>query len=315
MSTSSTSPKVERPRVANATAAGSYRAFGLHFRSEMDLPELRPASDDAPDVHVRYGTVALPPEWTEQAPHGYQVEGDTVRLWLGEYGRMAIRAGEEIVVDPGPEGTPDHLRIYLLASAMGALLHQRGLLPLHASVVAVEDGCVAFLGDRGAGKSTLATFLHHRGYPLVADDVCALTVDDESPRAWPGIPQVKLWEDALAHFERPAAEEHRILGRLDKYLVPVRDGTITDPRPLRAVFVLEEGPDHRAELMQGGARLQQLIHHTYRRKYLATEAQWVRHFQLCSAVARAVPVYTLTRPRDLHALPETQSTIEAALST
>jgi hypothetical protein len=297
----------------NATESGSYRAFGLHFRSEMDLPELRPASGDAPDVHVRYGTVALPPAWTKQAPHGYQVEDDTVRLWLGEYGRMAIRAGEEIVVDPGPDGAPDRLRVYLLASAMGALLHQRGLLPLHASVVAAGDGCVAFLGDRGAGKSTLATFLHHRGYPLVADDVCALAVDDGGLRAWPGIPQVKLWEDTLAHFERPAEDERRILGRLDKYLVPVRDATITASRPLRAVFVLEEGTEHHAEPMQGSARLQQLIHHTYRRKYLASEAQWVRHFQLCSAVAQAVPVYRLTRPRDLHALPETQAAIETAL--
>ena len=60
----------------------------------------------------------------------------------------------------------------MLGTALGVLLHQRGLFALHASGVATPSGAWLFTGHSGAGKSTLVAWLHRRfGWPILSDDV------------------------------------------------------------------------------------------------------------------------------------------------
>ena len=66
---------------------------------------------------------------------------------------------------------------------MGAALHQRGILPLHANAVEIDHRAVAFMGASGAGKSTLAAWFHDQGYPILADDVCVIRADDGAARS------------------------------------------------------------------------------------------------------------------------------------
>jgi len=88
---------------------------------------------------------------------------------------------------------PADVRLFLLGSAIGALMHQRGLLVLHGSTVKVGDECVVFLGSSGVGKSTLATQLRHRGYACLGDDVCAISIgEDGVPYAAPAYPPASL---------------------------------------------------------------------------------------------------------------------------
>src|SRR6185436_17962029 len=60
---------------------------------------------------------------------------------------------------------------HLVRSVTGAVLQQRGLLPLHASALLLGAGAIALLGPSRAGKSTLAAALARRGHPVLADDV------------------------------------------------------------------------------------------------------------------------------------------------
>ena len=57
-----------------------------------------------------------------------------------------------------------------------------------------EDRVILCLGCSGAGKSTLAYSLMKCGWQLMSDDLIAITNDLE---VLPGIPRIKLWQDAL----------------------------------------------------------------------------------------------------------------------
>src|SRR6476661_5516708 len=124
-------------------------------------------------------------------------------------GRFLLRAGQEILIDPAPSSSDDEVRAYLLGSVFGALCHQRGITPVHASAIDVADGCVAFVGASGAGKSTLIATLAQQGHEIIADDVCFLQLGTNGDvQAWPGISRIRLWEDTRAAlgFDGPGVE-------------------------------------------------------------------------------------------------------------
>jgi hypothetical protein len=115
-------------------------------------------------------------------------------------GTFLVRDGREILVDPDPDAGDALLQLALLGPVLAALLQQRGDLVLHASAVEIDGAAVGFLGGRGAGKSTMAAALLRRGYPLLTDDILAVSLEDGSPRVLPGFPQLKLWPDAVARW-------------------------------------------------------------------------------------------------------------------
>lgn len=73
------------------------------------------------------------------------------------------------------------------------VLNLRGTEVLHASSVFSSKGAVAFVGNGGYGKSTLASSLVYAGLKLLSDDAVPLRLD--SKRLWTssGIPRMGLW--------------------------------------------------------------------------------------------------------------------------
>ena len=197
-----------------------YRVFGLKIRSELPLPELFSAGDAAaPDILIRSGSVPAAGE------PGLKAEGDSLVLTIQDVARYRVNGGREIIVDAEPGVPEGNLRLFLLGSAFGALLHQRQLLPLHANAVEVEGKAVAFMGESGAGKSTLAAWFHDRGHRVVADDVCVVRFDEQGRAlAQPGLPRLRLWDEAMEATGRNAADFARSYSgdeTFNKFDVPI----------------------------------------------------------------------------------------------
>ncbi|WFR62136.1 hypothetical protein P9222_28415 [Paenibacillus amylolyticus] len=88
-----------------------------------------------------------------------------------------MEQGKRIVVSPIPGADEKKVRLFILGTCMAVIMMQRGILPLHGSAVVIDGWAYAFVGYSGAGKSTLSAALASRGYPLLTDDVVALTWD------------------------------------------------------------------------------------------------------------------------------------------
>src|SRR3954452_25436204 len=169
---------------------GVYEVFGLRVSSELPLPELTPASGDWPiDIEIRRGTFDRSPAETRNV----YLAGQDLVLDISKAGRYRIRAGREILVEPAQGASERSIRLFLLGSSLGALLHQRKLLPLHANAIAVEGKAVAVAGSSGAGKSTLAAWFEDRGRCVLTDDVCVVGRSAEGQLlAFPGIRRLRL---------------------------------------------------------------------------------------------------------------------------
>ena len=70
-----------------------------------------------------------------------------------------------------PTAPPDLIAILIAGSVAAYLLSAEGRLVLHASAVEVDGKALAFVGQSGQGKTTMATLLCAAGYPFVADDL------------------------------------------------------------------------------------------------------------------------------------------------
>ncbi len=287
-----------------------YTAYGVTIGSELPLPELLPAAAP-PEVLIRLGRVAAPPPRpSEQRPFGWtRVAAGCAVIHWNQVATFQVRDGREIVVDPVPGVADAVLRAYLLGSALGVLLQQRGWLTLHASSVAIGGGAVAFLAGSGWGKSSLAAALHARGHPLIADDVTAVQVNDGQPTVAPGFPQLKLWPDAVAALGDAAEGLPRLDPALEKRARRVVAGFAPAPLPLRQLYVLAPGPAIAIEPLAPRPAFLELVRHSYSARVLAGAAV-ADHFGQCSRLAGQVAISRLCRPQDLTLLPELARRVE-----
>jgi hypothetical protein len=272
-----------------------YRIFGLTLRSEIPLEEL-PSADrsSVPDAEIKYGPAGSP-----EGPNGYSASEQGTLLRVPEVGRYLIHNGREIVVEPEPGASDRNIRLFLLGSAVGALLHQRGLLPLHANAIEMEGKAVAFSGHSGAGKSTIAAWFHDRGHRILTDDVCVIGFDETGRAlAYPGIPRLRLWREALEASGRDAGEYRRSFDAMDKYDVPSERHAL-EPLPLAAVYLLRQAEAETGgasiERLQGVDAVETIVANTYRGAYLRTIGRTGEHLAACLRLARQVPVFRAAR--------------------
>lgn len=283
-------------------ATHTYTVYGLSVRSDVELPELVPtpaAAGDVASVTVRLGEVptALPGATARGVL--YQSNDEAFLLDMRDVARYLVTSGDTIVIQPYDGVSAEDVRVFLLGSCFGALLHQRGLFVLHAAVFATHDGAVALAGNSGAGKSTLLGTFLQRGYPMMVDDVCAVQLVDGVPYVLAGYPRTRLWSDALQRLGLTSDGLTRTRSQLDKFERSTPEAFQDRHLPLRHVFTLHphNGDQVEVRALPPARRFATLLQHTYRRRFLKALGQSASHFRIATVVARDVPVSVVRRPQ------------------
>ena len=142
-----------------------YECWGLRIHSELPCPELMEGGGEA-EVFVRFGRV--PERLPEVKIRGvfFEMNENEFLLKVDGVAGYWVGNGNEILIEPCESAEESAIRLFLLGSAFGALLHQRGLVPFHGSAVEIDGRAVMFVGPSGTGKSTLAAALCPKGTPV-----------------------------------------------------------------------------------------------------------------------------------------------------
>jgi hypothetical protein len=287
----------------------SYTAYGLNIRSYLPLPELAETGNRA-DVAIQPGTVLHPADTTQSEQCIWATATEAIFFWE-EVGTILVHDGKEIIVDAVPDVNLDILRLFLLGSALGTLLHQRGLLVLHGSVVAIDGSAIAFLGESGWGKSTTVAALCAQGHQMVADDVLVIDfATTGTPIVFPGFPQVKLWSDSVTSLGGDPQTLERIRPGLDKYAQQYKTKFSVQPIPLRQLYILGVGPALEIEPIPLQQAFKELVLHSYAVPFLKKVFSNPAHFDQCAKLINSVSISRLKRQRDLLALAEIVRLVE-----
>lgn len=274
--------------------------------SDIELPGAIPdGRETQADVLIHSGPIpeALGAPIAE-APT-WQATATDVLLCIPDIGAFLVRGGE-ILYSADPGAVAADLAAFLGGPLLALWLNLKGRAVVRASGICVNGKAVLFCGPSGAGKSTLAAALVARGYPLLVDDVCALTLTPR-PLAHPDTTSLKLWRQAIRRLRLGPVKGAPVRPSLEKYHVDAA-GWGLGPAPIGVVYNLRESrPPHGP-----GIEAPNVVDATLALRRSAYHSSMVEplggrdlYFQMAAAIASAAPVFHLTRPLTFPALPET----------
>jgi len=278
-------------------APARYVAYGLNIASEYALSGPRSTHrHEPPDVTIEAGRVDLHSvDGSLGVAPGIWASGRVLWFDVPDVAAFRVEDGRRIIVEGSPGADRAEIGLYLAGVALGTILMQRGLLVLHGNAVRVGQSAVVCVGHSGSGKSTVAAEFARRGYQVLSDDVAPV---DDSGRALPGIPRVRLTAEAMSalRFEtgglRPTGPDVKY-----EYLLP-EPSFATDAAPVRWVYVLTPGASGpHIEEVQGMDRLIHLHAHTYRFGLLQAMGMEVSHLHACADLARRANLAVVERSR------------------
>ena len=181
--------------------------------------ELAIAEEEAVLPDRAEGEVEVWYEDGQVCAYGYPAHGQN---WLHVPGLATfrfLRADQPVVGIPTGSADRVSVRDAFERTALPMALQSLGRQVLHASGVRGPTGVIAFCGESGTGKSTLAYAAGRRGNELWADDAVAFAVDGHEVAAIPLPFRVLLrpassaffGADASAEAQRPAAADRERL--------------------------------------------------------------------------------------------------------
>lgn len=224
-----------------------YIAFGLRIASELDLPELSPATEHShTDLVIKAGSIALPRiSKTTIYRRGIRAlfgENDQRNLFLSWEGVADFEAieGKTLIVNPKTDD-PNLLSLFTVSEALGLILFQRGYYLLHASAVKIGQEAWCFMGNPGAGKSTTAAAFVKAGCPLLSDDLTAITFDDQGvPFIIPAYPQLKIWDNTVNGLNYDKDKLNPVQEGINKFSYQPTEAFDHQPVRLNAVYFIHK---------------------------------------------------------------------------
>jgi len=142
-------------------------------------------------------------------------------------------AGSDVKAHPHPGARAELVRDAYRRAVLPMVVQARGMEVLHASAAVTDTGIVAFCGQSGTGKSTIAVGLGCRGYRIWADDTVAFETAGAAVLAIPLPFRIQLRPEAAAFFARSGNDAPPVKLRVEA------ERASSPPVPLVAVCMLE----------------------------------------------------------------------------
>lgn len=224
----------------------------------------------------------------------------------------------EVLADSGAvecwpvPGASDAVIQHLFLNQVSPLVLSRtGRLMFHASAVALGDYCVAFMGESGRGKSTLAASFATAGHSFLTDDGLSLTKAGESFLALPSHPSLRLWTDSRAAVLGNAVVAAAVPGiRKDRFPAGEALAFCGEPRILRAIYLLGGSSAESVAFgpLAPGEALIELVKHSF---VLDIEAEDIlaSHFDELATLVNFPICYRLDYPRRFEHLAAIRSAV------
>jgi len=269
------------------------------------MPEIKqfhpqfPLSDVAikqVEVVKKLNEPALSTDWLQMTENEF-------RMIATDAGTFYAANGKFICFSPDATATDESIELYMNGSVFGAILHQRGILPIHGSSFVYKARGIMLCGHSGAGKSSLTSAMCLSGLAtFLTDDVTPILFDDGKPVILPKSDRVKLWEDSLKQLSEQRQGLKQIRPQDNKFYLNI-DHSASEPHPLHQVLIINKDDkvtEPIVKKMTGAEGFSILQKEIYRLFYLrAIPQRKARYFMQISKICNQCTILHITRPADI----------------
>jgi hypothetical protein len=240
---------------------------------------------------------------TRWAQYAALPDGSAYRRWRNLFEFLVTPDARRIYARTLGDVDNEAMLAYLLVDALSFSMVRLGWEPLHATAVLTDRGVVAFLGNSGDGKSTLAALFVQHGCKLVTDDMLVLERDSGRWLVQPGPPRLKLYRDMADHLLGSTPDGIVMNPDTTKLIIPLdSDQCVTGAHALTAVYILgdEAGRQPDAPVIRRlsqAAAFPRLLAHTAGH-YPSDAARLRRQFEFATTLVQEIPMSTLSYRRE-----------------
>jgi len=147
-----------------------YQAFGLVFESEFLLLNLL-SSEKKADIEILLEKTPQNIKTPERKGVLFEASQNELLLKVNNIANYYVKDGKKIIIEKHNSSSNKEVELFLMGPVLGALFHQRGILPIHGSAIKINNFCIIISGVSGVGKSTLAAAFLKKKYKILADDI------------------------------------------------------------------------------------------------------------------------------------------------
>lgn len=283
-----------------------YRLYGSVIESDLEFFQLvKDTTKLESDILIKHGNVPeniiemMSDRYTYMTKDFCWFHNDTVICW--------VKNGRELFYEAKEDANFQYLKTYILGYGLSMLFYQRGQLAVHCSGISVNGNGILISGQSGSGKSTLTGKFLEKGCGFLADDILVTSCTQDGQFAYPAFPYQKLCRDVV---ENRGLDESKLIyidEQKDKFLVPFEGEFSLEPKPLKAMVVLNVIPNGfpvSVEEIKGISKLQMILQNLFLRMEILFRDNNPYAVQMASELAGTVTIVVVNRPEGVDTVNE-----------
>jgi len=209
-----------------------------------------------------------------------------------------VQNGNNVRIHPHENADRASIELFLNGSVLGAVLHQRGILPFHGSSFEYEGKGVIICGSSGTGKSSITVAFCQNGGRFITDDITPVRIDGSATTIIPIKTRIKLWDDSFQKLKIGNDNFEKIRPTLNKFYLSPQKVFFTE-KQLNHIIILSKHnkDDFEMNKLSGMLKYNALRNQIYRKMYLKGMPETEKnYFKQLFKLASTVRVTQIFRP-------------------
>lgn len=246
------------------------------------------------------------------------VSSDVLTMAFGSIARFRIGFDDRTVrlVDAHPEADQNTIDHFVDDHIAPRIISTGGDFVLHGSAVMIGGRLAVFLGQTGAGKSTLAASLHASGQRLLGDDAVVISETTGILHGEAVYPSLRLFRESIEQVFRDDVATSAMAFYSDKLHVsaPGLSASVAERFALGAIYILtNRDADVTIARISPADSCMALVENSFALDP-NNPAAAAERMARAARVAAMIPCYELSYPRDFRLLSAIHAQIFGSLS-